>query len=138
MVAVAEPTVGALNAAAQCSTPVVDYDRERDVLFIRFGELQPAVSYDVAGEAWIRFVPATRTRTCMARSVRALRYQFTDDQQAWRDEVRTFLRDNNDLLEASRDWYRHWEEATEFNRRLGRLGWLAAHWPKEYGGRGQS
>ena len=50
--------------AAELSFPApaqmrVRYNRERDILFVGLPSPPPAVSYDLAGEAWIRIVPET-------------------------------------------------------------------------------
>ena len=62
---------------------------------------------------------------------------FTDEQLAFRDELREWLQanlpgerpaDDADALRWSIDW----------QRRLDDGGWAGVHWPKEYGGRGAS
>lgn len=63
---------------------------------------------------------------------------FTDEQLAFRDELRTWLRENppGDKPEGGEDeeyaWTRDWQ------RRLHEGGWAGVHWPKEVGGRGAS
>ena len=62
---------------------------------------------------------------------------FTDEQLAFRDELRDWLQANlpgerpADDAEALR-WSIDWQ------RRLDDGGWAGVHWPKEYGGRGAS
>jgi alkylation response protein AidB-like acyl-CoA dehydrogenase len=62
---------------------------------------------------------------------------FTDEQLAFRDELRDWLQanlpgdkpaDDSEALRWSVDW----------QRRLNEGGWAGVHWPKEYGGRGAS
>ena len=63
---------------------------------------------------------------------------FTDEQLAFRDELRDWLdanppgdapeRRGRQLRAGARDW----------QRRLNEGGWAGVHWPKEYGGRGAS
>ena len=62
---------------------------------------------------------------------------FTERETAFRDELRTWLADNNpgempEGEDASYAWRR------DFQRRLAGGGWAAVHWPVEYGGRGAS
>jgi alkylation response protein AidB-like acyl-CoA dehydrogenase len=63
---------------------------------------------------------------------------FTDEQLAFRDELRAWLRDNppGDRPDGDEDavyaWTRDWQ------RRLNTGGWAGVHWPKEVGGRGAS
>ena len=67
-------------------------------------------------------------------------FRFTEDEEAFRREVRQWLQ-----REIPQRWIELdpgiWEEteeswalAREFQRRLGRKGWLAPAYPKEYGG----
>jgi alkylation response protein AidB-like acyl-CoA dehydrogenase len=63
---------------------------------------------------------------------------FTDEQLAFRDELRGWLRDNppGEEPRGSEDeeyaWRRDWQ------RRLHDGGWAGVHWPTEFGGRGAS
>ena len=56
---------------------------------------------------------------------------------AFRDEVREFLRENlrPEMIERAHDTGtgHDWE----FHRALGAQGWIAASWPEEYGGHGR-
>ncbi|HEX4735554.1 MAG TPA: acyl-CoA dehydrogenase family protein, partial [Thermoleophilaceae bacterium] len=62
---------------------------------------------------------------------------FTDDQLAFRDELRDWLAANPPGDEpADEDSSYRWR--TEWQRRLNDGGWAGVHWPKEYGGRGAS
>ena len=65
--------------------------------------------------------------------------RFTDEEAAFRDEVRTFFNEN--LPPAIRDKMRDGhhtskDELVEWTRILNKKGWAVAHWPKEYGGTG--
>ena len=64
---------------------------------------------------------------------------FTDEQTAFRDELRAWLRDNppgerpaSSDEDAEYAWLRDWQ------RRLHGGGWAGVHWPTEFGGRGAS
>lgn len=62
---------------------------------------------------------------------------YTDDQKAFRDDVRTFLADN--LPERLTDKARGGRalskaEHEEWHAILNKKGWLAGNWPKEFGG----
>jgi alkylation response protein AidB-like acyl-CoA dehydrogenase len=66
-------------------------------------------------------------------------YRFSDEEQAFRQEVKTFLR-----AEIPADWDydpfelhdENWEFAKKFTKRLSEKGWVAPAWPVEYGGLG--
>ncbi len=72
-----------------------------------------------------------------------MEFRFTPEEDAFRQEVRTFLRQ-----ELPSDWlvWNDREESDEARRALGRRlarklaerGWLTMAWPKEYGGRAAS
>jgi alkylation response protein AidB-like acyl-CoA dehydrogenase len=66
---------------------------------------------------------------------------YTPEEQAFREEVRAFLRDKlpadisakvRQGQRLTRDDHVRWQNA------LNERGWLAVHWPKEYGGTGWS
>jgi alkylation response protein AidB-like acyl-CoA dehydrogenase len=62
---------------------------------------------------------------------------FTEQETAFRDELREWLASNPPGREPSRDdasygWRRDWQ------RKLHEGGWAGVHWPVEYGGRGAS
>jgi pimeloyl-CoA dehydrogenase large subunit len=65
--------------------------------------------------------------------------RFTDEEVAFRDEVRTFFKKNLPLAirEKLREG-RHTskDELVEWTRILNKKGWAVAHWPREYGGTG--
>jgi|FLYL01.1.fsa_nt_gi alkylation response protein AidB-like acyl-CoA dehydrogenase len=66
-------------------------------------------------------------------------YRFTPDEEAFRAEVREFLR-----KELPPDWdydpfelhEENWDFARQFTKRLAAKGWVAPAWPVEYGGLG--
>ena len=68
-------------------------------------------------------------------------FAFTPEQEAFRQEIRQWVKEN-----LPPDWdavgFRAEHENREFSRqiakKLGEKGWLAAAWPKEYGGLGLS
>src|SRR5947209_10798832 len=60
-------------------------------------------------------------------------FRFTAAQEAFREEVRGFLREErpaSDSVETVGGW------SPEFSKRLAGRGWIALPWPKEYGGPG--
>ena len=64
---------------------------------------------------------------------------FSKEEVAFRDEVRTFLRDNvppstRQKLQEGRHLSK--DEMIEWWRILNKKGWGVSHWPKEYGGTG--
>jgi alkylation response protein AidB-like acyl-CoA dehydrogenase len=65
-------------------------------------------------------------------------FRFTPEQEAFRREIREFLR-----KELPAEWYagefelgsdEDWELSRQFQKKLAERGWLVPHWPKEYGG----
>jgi alkylation response protein AidB-like acyl-CoA dehydrogenase len=66
-----------------------------------------------------------------------MQFRFTPEQQAFRDDVRTFLR----TTLTPEFWAHHREYrlpgwSPEFSREVAKRGWLAVSWPEEYGGLG--
>jgi alkylation response protein AidB-like acyl-CoA dehydrogenase len=61
---------------------------------------------------------------------------FTEEETAFRDELRTWLSENHpgEPPESSDDASYQWRR--DFQRRLADGGWAAVHWPVEFGGRG--
>ena len=71
-------------------------------------------------------------------SEQGLDMSLSEEDLAWRDEVRAFIAENvNDELRRE---HAHEDEngrgplVSEFHRKLGERGWNATNWPKEYGG----
>ena len=67
--------------------------------------------------------------------------EYTADEQAFREEVRTFVRDNlpQDIASKVLDQRRLAKsDSVRWQDILAKKGWLAGHWPKEYGGCGWS
>ncbi len=65
-------------------------------------------------------------------------FRFTPEQEAFRQELRQFLRQ-----EIPPEWEagefevgsdEEWELSRQFQKKLAQKGWLVPHWPKEYGG----
>jgi alkylation response protein AidB-like acyl-CoA dehydrogenase len=64
-------------------------------------------------------------------------FRFTPEEEAFRQEVREFLRQ-----EVPPDWEgvfleeteKEWEQGRAFVKKLSQKGWVAPAWPKEYGG----
>jgi len=64
---------------------------------------------------------------------------FTPEQEAFREEVRAFIRDElppHLAAKAAVDGHFEHHEVMEWHKILYRKGWVAPHWPKEYGGTG--
>jgi alkylation response protein AidB-like acyl-CoA dehydrogenase len=77
--------------------------------------------------------------TITLKSFQTMDLNFTPEEEAFRDEVRAFLRDNlapqmarkvREGLHLSR------EDMAQWHATLNRQGWLANHWPEEWGGPG--
>jgi alkylation response protein AidB-like acyl-CoA dehydrogenase len=71
-----------------------------------------------------------------------MRYAYTPEQLAWRDEVRAFVRRHvTDALRAEMRAAGNEGDgplAREFHRQLFAKGWWGVGWPKEFGGLGKS
>lgn len=65
-----------------------------------------------------------------------MRYEFTPEEQAFRKEVREFLRQEwtDDLVDVEGGTEEAWENEMSMRKKLADNGWLAMSWPKEYGG----
>ncbi|MGG7101937.1 acyl-CoA dehydrogenase family protein [Rhodococcus sp. 24CO] len=67
-------------------------------------------------------------------------FELDDDQRAWREEIRAFLRDNvtpelrAEMAEHDLEFIGG--ELTAFRRKIGAKGWFGLNWPKEFGGLG--
>ncbi len=64
-------------------------------------------------------------------------YRFTPEEEAFRQEIRSFLRaelpeDRQMGEEAGSE--EEWQFARQFQKKLAAKGWLVPHWPKKYGG----
>ncbi|MEA2840903.1 MAG: hypothetical protein QOF41_2233 [Methylobacteriaceae bacterium] len=65
--------------------------------------------------------------------------RFTGEELAFRDEVRTFFKENlppaiREKLKEGRHTSK--DELVEWTRILNKKGWAVSHWPKEFGGTG--
>jgi alkylation response protein AidB-like acyl-CoA dehydrogenase len=65
-------------------------------------------------------------------------FRFSEEEEAFRKEVREFLRKEWTLTDYDLDNPEHWDAAKEFEKKLGAKGWLCMAWSKEYGGLGAS
>jgi alkylation response protein AidB-like acyl-CoA dehydrogenase len=71
-------------------------------------------------------------------------FRFTPEEEAFRQEIRGWLKDNlpdtwtGDRLTRTAEAEEGMNVYKEFARRLATRGWVAPHWPKEYGGLGFS
>ncbi len=69
-------------------------------------------------------------------------YRFTDEQEAFRQELRDFLTENlgEDWRGIDPDAYFHdenWFHIRDLTAKMAERGWLTLAWPKEYGGQGR-
>src|SRR3954469_23042298 len=67
--------------------------------------------------------------------------RFTPEQEAWREEVRDFLRQEitpEFLEEVEAEDAAVNYGSSDFSRKLAERGWLTLHWPREYGGQERS
>ena len=66
-------------------------------------------------------------------------FAFSDSEQIFREEVRTFLSDElpADIRETHFGFRRHsWEQMFRWHKIVAKKGWIAPSWPVEYGGTG--
>ncbi len=61
---------------------------------------------------------------------------FSEQEIAFRDELRAWFGANDPGEEPDGDEDRRYAWRRDFQRRLAEGGWAAVHWPREYGGRG--
>jgi alkylation response protein AidB-like acyl-CoA dehydrogenase len=61
-------------------------------------------------------------------------FRLSEEEEAFRKEVREFLRKEWTLTDYDLDNPEHWDAAKELEKKLGAKGWLCMAWPKEYGG----
>src|SRR5215475_7759642 len=83
------------------------------------------------------FAPHTRA----PRWGNIMDFDFTPEDEAFRQEFRTWLEANRKGAPRPRDIFstetkEAWDEQVDWARKLASGGWLAVNWPKEYGGRG--
>jgi pimeloyl-CoA dehydrogenase large subunit len=67
--------------------------------------------------------------------------RFTPEENAFRDEVRTFFKENlpEGIRKKAAEGIRYVkDDIVTWQRILNKKGWAAPHWPKEYGGTGWS
>ena len=69
-------------------------------------------------------------------------YRFTGEQDAFRQELRDFLKENlgEDWRGIDPDAYFHdenWPRIRQLTAKMAEKGWLTLAWPKEYGGQGR-
>jgi alkylation response protein AidB-like acyl-CoA dehydrogenase len=65
-------------------------------------------------------------------------FRLTDEEEAFRQEVRAFVRENISPAVQAGGQMAGTPEARAFVRKMGERGWLALTWPERYGGRGRS
>src|SRR5436189_6350923 len=61
---------------------------------------------------------------------------FTEQETAFRDELRSWLAENHPGEEPAGEDAEAYQWRRDFQRRLAEGGWAGVHWPVEYGGRG--
>jgi len=67
-------------------------------------------------------------------------FEYTDEQKAFQQEVRDFLRENHDpdVMDPTREGMAQLVDSPErraFMKKLSNRGWVGMSWPSEYGGR---
>ena len=68
-----------------------------------------------------------------------MRFHFTEEQEAFRREVRDFLREERDAGTFAPDVGELvGRPFLEFSRKLAKRGWIGMTWPRQYGGQGRS
>jgi 3-oxocholest-4-en-26-oyl-CoA dehydrogenase alpha subunit len=65
-------------------------------------------------------------------------FKFTKEQDAFRQEVREFMRKEWTLGHIDIEDPATFGEARKFEKKMSDRGWRTMHWPKEYGGQGAS
>src|SRR5690348_10750063 len=67
-----------------------------------------------------------------------MRFAWTDEQQALRDELRSYFSTlvTAEIQAEAAEGEMGGEKSVEAVRQMARDGWLTVGWPKEYGGRG--
>ena len=70
-------------------------------------------------------------------------FSWSREEEEFRQEIRDFLKAElpqgwNDTLVLDKESEEYIELAKGFTQKVGTKGWLAAHWPQEYGGLGWS
>jgi alkylation response protein AidB-like acyl-CoA dehydrogenase len=66
-------------------------------------------------------------------------FEFTKEQEAWRQEVRGFLEDeikSGAFTPAVDGWIQGF--SPEFTKKMASRGWIGLTWPKKYGGQERS
>ena len=68
-----------------------------------------------------------------------MNFDFSPEENAFREEVRQFIADNypQHLTKGRRGEFTK-EDFLSWHRVLAEKGWVAPHWPEEYGGPGWS
>jgi alkylation response protein AidB-like acyl-CoA dehydrogenase len=67
-----------------------------------------------------------------------MRFHFTEEQEAFRREVRDFLREEQDASTfAPNVGELVGRPSLEFSRKLAKRGWIGMTWPSQYGGQGR-
>ena len=73
-----------------------------------------------------------------------IEFKFTPEEEAFREEIREFLREelpaDHWRLQSDRETEgsQYADASRRFVKKLAARGWLTMHWPEEYGGRGVS
>jgi alkylation response protein AidB-like acyl-CoA dehydrogenase len=67
-----------------------------------------------------------------------MNFRFSPELEAFREEVRAFIRENltEEMAKADSGGLMTTPERREFVRKMAEKGWIALSWPKEYGGAG--
>ncbi len=68
-------------------------------------------------------------------------FNYTAEDEAFRQEVRTWLEANQQFAPGAvsnmaSEVEGQWEARVRWHKKLNEGGWVAVNWPKQYGGRG--
>src|SRR5215475_9461055 len=82
-----------------------------------------------------------RRKSARASQGVAMDFNYSPEDEAFRRDLRVWLEANrkfapppSEVLGDERD--RDWDARVRWHKKLNEGGWVAVHWPKEYGGRG--
>src|SRR5438045_8877709 len=88
-----------------------------------------------------RLAAARRPGMTTEREARPMDLRFTPEENTFRDEVRTFFKQNlpDGIRKKAAEGIRYVkDDIVTWQRILNKKGWAVPHWPKEYGGTGWS
>ncbi|AEI81934.1 acyl-CoA dehydrogenase (plasmid) [Cupriavidus necator N-1] len=96
---------------------------------------------DLARHGGVRQAREELARALLDQGATLPEYDLGPAGNAFRDEVRAWLKENWSSASRKREHdhaYEEWGYDTQFTRLLGRKGWNTMSWPREYGGQGRT